>query len=264
MKFKDLFANNELHLKYKLKILILIPHLYLVFGSGSFNWKWFLISYLLFILHMAIQFIGPHRLFAHNSFKTFRPVELFLIWGHVILGQASCMTWVANHRTHHRYADKMGDPHSPHTKAWWKAWLGLGQPIPVSSFVVRDLMKDPVQVFVHTHYFKILFLFALLTYALGGAVAFKYIFCWPMVLTFHANGFINVACHLFGYRLKNTPDHSANNWSVFFLTWGGEGWHNYHHAHPTDHRHGHGKYEFDSYAFIIERFLRKPQLEKET
>ena len=58
--------------------------------------------------------IGFHRYFTHRSFEARAPVKAIL----AILG---CMTmqgpltqWVTDHRKHHAFSDKEGDPHSPH------------------------------------------------------------------------------------------------------------------------------------------------------
>lgn len=249
---------EKMHLKYKLKLLILIPHLFIISHFLRSDWQWYLFAYsvLIYLILMAVQFVGLHRLFSHRSYLTYRSVEVFFIWASVLLGQGSSLNWVANHRTHHRHADKEGDPHSPQQKAWWKVWLGTGDPVPVSSFVVRDLIHDRVQMFVHQNYFKTVAAFGVISYLIGFDF-FIYAFCWPMILTYHATGAINVICHSWGKRYFDTPDSSFNNWLVFLFTLGGEGWHNYHHAYPKDHRHGRGKYEIDLYAVLIERVLSK-------
>src|SRR5689334_1423208 len=58
--------------------------------------------------------VGFHRLFTHRSFKTGRVVRAVL----AILGSAAIegpvISWVADHRKHHAFADVPGDPHSPH------------------------------------------------------------------------------------------------------------------------------------------------------
>ena len=58
--------------------------------------------------------IGFHRYFSHRSFQSGPVVKAAL----AILG---CMTvqgpltqWVTDHRKHHAFSDKDGDPHSPH------------------------------------------------------------------------------------------------------------------------------------------------------
>ncbi len=71
----------------------------------------FAILYLLTGLGMTVGF---HRLFTHRSFKTFPAVRGVL----AVLGSAAIegpiISWVADHRKHHAFSDKDGDPHSPH------------------------------------------------------------------------------------------------------------------------------------------------------
>ena len=58
--------------------------------------------------------VGFHRLFTHRSFATSRPMRA--IFG--VLGSAAIegpvISWVADHRKHHAFSDREGDPHSPH------------------------------------------------------------------------------------------------------------------------------------------------------
>ena len=58
--------------------------------------------------------VGFHRLFTHRSFKTGKAVRAIL----AALGSAAIegpvISWVADHRKHHAFSDKPGDPHSPH------------------------------------------------------------------------------------------------------------------------------------------------------
>ena len=71
----------------------------------------FAILYLLTGLGMTVGF---HRLFTHRSFKTYPAVRGVL----AVLGSAAIegpiISWVADHRKHHAFSDKDGDPHSPH------------------------------------------------------------------------------------------------------------------------------------------------------
>jgi stearoyl-CoA desaturase (Delta-9 desaturase) len=58
--------------------------------------------------------VGFHRLFTHRSFKARPAVRAIL----AVLGSAATegpvISWVADHRKHHAFSDRPGDPHSPH------------------------------------------------------------------------------------------------------------------------------------------------------
>ena len=85
--------------------------------------------------------VGFHRLLTHRAFKTTRPVRAAL----AILGSAAIegpvISWVADHRKHHAFADREGDPHSPHVDHG-HGWRGA----------LRGLVHAHVGwLFIHTH-----------------------------------------------------------------------------------------------------------------
>jgi stearoyl-CoA desaturase (delta-9 desaturase) len=57
--------------------------------------------------------IGYHRYLTHGSFKTNRVFKVALTILGAMSFEGSPVTWVANHRLHHAYADREGDLHSP-------------------------------------------------------------------------------------------------------------------------------------------------------
>ena len=58
--------------------------------------------------------VGFHRLFTHRSFKTSSWMRgLLAILGSMAI-EGPVISWVADHRKHHAYSDRFGDPHSPH------------------------------------------------------------------------------------------------------------------------------------------------------
>ena len=58
--------------------------------------------------------VGFHRLFTHRSFKARPAVRGTLaVLGSVAI-EGPVISWVADHRKHHAFADRPGDPHSPH------------------------------------------------------------------------------------------------------------------------------------------------------
>ena len=85
----------------------------------------FLIMY--FITGLGVT-VGFHRHFTHRSFKTSRPLRGALaIMGSLAI-EGPVTAWVADHRKHHAFSDKEGDPHSPHVGhegGWRGAFSGL-------------------------------------------------------------------------------------------------------------------------------------------
>ncbi len=57
--------------------------------------------------------IGLHRYFTHGSFKAVRGFKIALAIAGSLAIEGPVITWVADHRRHHKFSDKEGDPHSP-------------------------------------------------------------------------------------------------------------------------------------------------------
>src|SRR5580658_10498084 len=57
--------------------------------------------------------VGYHRLFTHRSFRASAPVRIALAIAGSMALQGRVIRWVADHRKHHRFSDRPGDPHSP-------------------------------------------------------------------------------------------------------------------------------------------------------
>ena len=57
--------------------------------------------------------VGFHRHFTHRAFKANRGLRGGLAIAGSMALQGDVITWVADHRRHHAFSDKEGDPHSP-------------------------------------------------------------------------------------------------------------------------------------------------------
>ena len=58
--------------------------------------------------------VGFHRLFTHRAFATSRRcAAVFAVLGSAAI-EGPVISWVADHRKHHAFSDREGDPHSPH------------------------------------------------------------------------------------------------------------------------------------------------------
>lgn len=65
--------------------------------------------------------VGFHRMLTHGSFRPARALKVALVIAGTMGVEGSVFTWVAQHRRHHTYADRRGDPHSP-----WRYGSGFG------------------------------------------------------------------------------------------------------------------------------------------
>ena len=65
-----------------------------------------------------------HRYFAHRAFKMNRFTQF--VWA--LIGTAAMqkgpLWWAGHHVNHHKYADRDGDPHSPHVSGFYYAHIG--------------------------------------------------------------------------------------------------------------------------------------------
>jgi stearoyl-CoA desaturase (Delta-9 desaturase) len=219
--------------------------------------------------------IGFHRLFTHRSFEARRPLKVIL----AVLGsmsfQGSLIGWVADHRRHHRYSDRAGDPHSPVCSAGdelsgWRGflhahvtWVFSNPSTPRAEFA-PDLLADPDLVlidrlFVPCCIATLALPFGLgyaITGTLGGAIgALVFAGVLRVGLGHNLTWAINSVCHRFGKRPFRTRDRSTNFAPLALLT-GGEAWHNAHHAFPTLARHGVDPGQLDTSAWLIRWFER--------
>jgi stearoyl-CoA desaturase (Delta-9 desaturase) len=216
--------------------------------------------------------VGFHRLFTHRSFATKPWMRgVFAALGSMAI-EGPVISWVADHRKHHAFADQPGDPHSPHVDhgVGWRGalrgllhahmgWLFIHTQRGARKRYAPDLVADPVVSWVdRTFVFWALgglgaafglgwLIGGTLTAALtgllwGGAVR--------ILVLHHVTYSINSLCHFFGRRRFDTGDESRNLAWLSFLSLG-EAWHNNHHAFPTSAAHGLRWWELDLSSLVI-------------
>jgi stearoyl-CoA desaturase (delta-9 desaturase) len=243
------------------------------FAWGSIlGWSDVIVFAVLYLITGLGITVGFHRHLTHRAFKTSRPVRGILAACGSAAIEGPVISWVADHRKHHAFADQEGDPHSPHVghggglrgalKGLFHAhlgWLFIHTQRGARNRYAPDLVSDPVVSFVHRTF---------LVWALGGFVA-AFLLGWAiggsltagltgllwggavrMVVLHHVTYSINSLCHFFGRRPYDTDDESRN------LLWlalpsMGEAWHNNHHAFPTSAFHGLRFWEIDPSALVI-------------
>ena len=213
---------------------------------------------------------GFHRYFTHGSFKAKTGLRVLLAIAGSMALEGPVLNWVADHRRHHKYSDREGDPHSP----WrfgndWKAlskglvwahigWLFDGNHTSQEKFC-PDLLTDRKIVRV-SRLFPVLVTVSLLLPALiGGLWSWSWLgaltaFFWASLIRVaflhHVTWSINSICHTFGKEEFDVRDKSRNvNWLAILSF--GESWHNLHHCDPTCARHGALKGQIDISARVI-------------
>ena len=211
--------------------------------------------------------LGYHRLFTHRSFAVIGPLRWSIAVLGSLAGQGSLIDWVADHRKHHAFTDREGDPHSPNDGAWWSHMLWLMSGRNRTNQAHRrhwapDLLKEPVLVWIDRLFLPMHLVFGAMVFGLGFSIGGVAMACsllvWGvflrLVYVLHVTWLVNSASHMWGYRNYQTRDNSRNLWWVALLTYG-EGWHNNHHAFPRMARNRHKWWEFDL-TFEVIRVLR--------
>ena len=216
--------------------------------------------------------VGFHRLLTHRSFMTSAWMRGMLAVLGTMSVEGPVISWVADHRKHHAYSDRLGDPHSPHVDhggGWRGALRGLahahvGWLFDHSQRGARerfapDLLSDPVVAFVDRTFLLWSLLGLAIPFGLGvliggtvnaGLDGMLWGGAVRIVLLHHVTYSINSLCHFFGRRRFLTDDHSRNLLWLAPLSFG-EAWHNNHHAFPTSAFHGLGRTEIDFSGLLI-------------
>ena len=195
--------------------------------------------------------VGYHRMLTHRSFQPHHVVKfIFLAFGSMAVeGQA--LEWAATHIKHHAHSDREGDPHSP-VEGFWHAHMGwlFNRSFADPNIYCRNLVKDPIVVFVSRTFIFWVILSLAIPFAIGGWTGLLWGGLVRIFLTHHITWSVNSVCHTFGKREFETRDQSRNEWIVGLLGLG-EGWHNNHHAFPRSAFHGLHWWQFDLSGYVI-------------
>jgi stearoyl-CoA desaturase (delta-9 desaturase) len=204
--------------------------------------------------------VGFHRLLTHRSFQTKPWIErTFAILGSMAV-EGPVNDWVADHRKHHRFSDREGDPHSPHVGHGHGlrglihahvGWLFENQGQADWRVYARELYEDPVMRRIN----RLFPLWAILSVAIPAALGGLWHGSWEGVLrgavwgglvriffVHHVTWSVNSICHFFGKRRFEVEDKSTNV-AILALPSFGEAWHHNHHAFPRSASHGLSRFE---------------------
>jgi len=224
----------------------------------------------MYAVHMGGVTIGYHRYLAHRTFRTSRWLEAVLLAAAATALQGPVVFWVATHRLHHRFADREGDPHSPHLHGaglrgrlrglWWAhmPWMLSDLSARWSRFA-PDILRNR-RLYFYQRTYPLWAALGLAVPALAGYLvdhtalaALGGLVFGGLARAFVANQAawcVGSVCHMIGSRPFRTADHSTNNWPVAILTFG-EGLQNNHHAFPGCYRHAIRWWEPDISGWVI-------------
>jgi stearoyl-CoA desaturase (delta-9 desaturase) len=213
---------------------------------------------------------GFHRYFTHRSFKANRGLRNALAIAGSLALQGDVISWVADHRRHHAFADKEGDPHSPWlfgrtpiavARGFWHSHLGwmFNRDRTNAVRFAPDLLADP-DITRTARQFPLWTAVSLFSPALiGGLATMSWwgsltAFFWAglvrVSVLHHVTWSVNSICHMVGEQPWSDRDRSTNVWPLAIASMG-ESWHNLHHADPTCARHGVERGQLDMTARLV-------------
>ena len=261
-----------------IRTFLLVPFLALavavpVFWGWGVSWLDLAIGGGFFVVSTLGITVGYHRYFTHGAFRANRALRIALAVAGGLAAQGPVIGWVADHRRHHAFSDREGDPHSPWlfgtspvalARGFWHAHMGwlFGRDKTNVDRFAPDLAADR-DLRVVDRLFPLWVVTSLLLPALlGGLITLSWwgaltAFLWAglarISFQHHVTWSVNSICHMIGERPFASRDRSANFWPLAILSMG-ESWHNSHHADPTSARHGVQRGQIDISARVIWAF----------
>ena len=238
----------------------------------AFRWSDVVVFLVLYVGFGLGVTVGFHRLLTHRSFETTRWMRfLFGVLGSAAI-EGPAIAWVADHRKHHAFSDREGDPHSPHVGHGvglrgalcglahaHVGWLFIHSQRGAKGRYAPDLLADPIVCLVDRTFVVWAALGLVAAFGLGVVVGHSLMagvtgLLWGgavrVLVVHHVTYSVNSLCHFFGRRRFATDDESRNLLWLAVPSFG-EAWHNNHHAFPTSAAHGLRRFEVDPSALVI-------------
>jgi stearoyl-CoA desaturase (Delta-9 desaturase) len=263
------FQHSMIYVFVAGPMVALVAAVPLAWGWGV-DWHDLLLLAVFYTLGVLGITVGFHRHFTHGAFKAKPWLRVVMAIVGSLAVQGNVFNWVADHRRHHAFSDKEGDPHSP--------WLFGTSPAAVAKGFLHahmtwffdrdetnhrrfipDLLADRAIRAVSKSFGAWVAVSLLLPAVLGGLISWSWAgvvtgFFWGglvrLAVSNHVTWSINSICHMVGERPFRSRDRSRNFWPLAILSMG-ESWHNLHHADPTCARHGVLRGQIDISARVI-------------
>jgi stearoyl-CoA desaturase (Delta-9 desaturase) len=261
-----------------LYVFVIVPFLAFV-AAIPLLWGWgitvtdLVIAFVFYVISGTGVTVGFHRYLTHGAFKANRGLKIYLAIAGSMAVEGPVIRWVADHRRHHAFSDRDGDPHSPWrygdsvrglTKGFWYAHIGWLFDVEKTNRerYAPDLIADRDIWQIDRLFVLWVGVSMFLPAVIGGLVTWSWVgalsaFFWAslvrVALLHHVTWSINSVCHIVGERPYGSRDHSTNFWPLALLSFG-ESWHNAHHADQTSARHGVDRGQIDVSALMITGF----------
>jgi stearoyl-CoA desaturase (delta-9 desaturase) len=191
-----------------------------------------------------------HRALAHRALRV-HPVLDVVFRAALWLTTGQCrQQWVAVHRKHHTFTDRVGDPHSPRLLGFWRVQL-----FNVAYYAREARNAETLETFAPDlrpdRLDRALFARGFLGLGIGLSLLCAVIGLWPGLLAglLHAGLYVFVLAPLINalghWRGSQNFANTAYNWRWLAWVTGGESLHNNHHAYPRSPKFSVRRWEFD-------------------
>jgi stearoyl-CoA desaturase (delta-9 desaturase) len=220
------------------------------------------LGFVLFVVCHLSTTAGMHRLYAHQSYRARKPLEVFLLFFAAATFQNSALNWAYFHRLHHWHSDTDKDPYSVRHGFWWAHcfWI-LRTRASVDVKKVKDLQRNPLVMFQDRYYYAVALLSGLMLPVaiaslwgdiLGGLLVAGFL---RLMVQYHSTWSINSVAHTFGFR-RYVRAGTARLSPYLAISTVGENNHERHHLAHEDYRLGTQWYHFDIGKWFIEACAR--------
>lgn len=236
-------------------VTVIVVIVFAIRGEAIISGEVWILFFVLWITRSFFVAFGYHRYFSHRSFefhpKIERPATFLVALFCALTGQKGVIWWARTHRDHHKYSDKLGDPHSPILYGFFESHIGwiLRRNPPESP--AKDWESRPELVWLdkwHLLPFASLGALCFFLYGLEGLLVGFFV---STIWLFHCTATINSLSHLIGSRRYETNDQSRNFWLLILFVIFGEQHHNNHHHNQISARQGEKWWEIDLAYYAI-------------
>ena len=190
-------------------------------------WQFAICIAMYFVYQVFGGNIGYHRVATHQLFKCPRWLEIVCVLIGGLTLKSPAIYWAAQHNAHHAKSDTYDDPHSIERYGFFKAVFM----IPACSDGIQlkyyaHLLRDKLYLYQRDYYWHIIVAYAAILCLIDP---FSLIYAWlaPCGLVHIAMTMAATYSHR-GGRPHNDP--------IFALYSFGEGWHEFHHENPREHK----------------------------
>lgn len=246
----NLLKSNLTGIKFLYYFNFFIVFTFLIFND--IRWLLMLFSIFIFFLMNPLGIaITYHRYWTHNSFKFKNKFLLyFCSVPPLVSGVGSIIGWVGMHRRHHKFSDKIGDPHL--------ASKGIFNMIAMRSYEynanpkeIMDLLRNKFAVLTHNYYFLFPCVYVLICILFFGMNGLFYGYCLPAFASLFVQNLTNFFNHF-----DNGKYLATNVWWINFFNFG-DGWHKNHHENQSNYTTQKEKIQLDPAGWLIKYIFGK-------